>query len=170
MDVLMIILRLIHIFSGVFWAGSTFFLIGFLNPTIETAGPEGGRFMQRLIRQRPLTPALATAGGLTTLSGIIMYWLLGGFTAAWFASGRGVALTIGGIAGIIALIIGGSFQGQATTRMSRLAQEIEAGGQPPTQAQMAELQALRERLAQGSIWTTAALVIALIGMSAAQYL
>jgi hypothetical protein len=166
----MIVLRLIHIFSGVFWAGAMFFIIGFLSPTVEAAGPEGGRFMQRLIRQRPLTPALATAAGLTTLSGLVMYWLLGGFTAAWFASGRGLALTIGGIAGIIALIIGGTFQGQANTRMGRLAQEIEAGGQPPTQAQMAELQALRERVAQGSVWTTVALVVALIGMSVAQYL
>jgi uncharacterized membrane protein len=45
---LIIILRIIHIFSGVFWVGVSFFNIGFLQPTIRATGAEGQAVMRRL--------------------------------------------------------------------------------------------------------------------------
>jgi uncharacterized membrane protein len=34
----MIILRLIHILSGIFWVGTAFFFVLFFEPTIKAAG------------------------------------------------------------------------------------------------------------------------------------
>ena len=39
MDVLMIVLRLIHIGTAVFWGGSAFFMVSFLTPAVQAAGP-----------------------------------------------------------------------------------------------------------------------------------
>lgn len=48
MNFYLIVPRLIHIGSGVFWAGAAVMIAAFLEPTVRAAGPEGGRFMQRL--------------------------------------------------------------------------------------------------------------------------
>ncbi|MGB3716048.1 MAG: hypothetical protein WA996_16605 [Candidatus Promineifilaceae bacterium] len=41
METWMVILRLIHIVSGIFWAGATFFLVGFVSPAVQATGLEG---------------------------------------------------------------------------------------------------------------------------------
>src|SRR3989475_10257866 len=63
-DATMILLRVIHILSGVFWAGATFFLVGFLQPVVAASGPEGGRLMQRLTSQKRFQMAMPVAAGL----------------------------------------------------------------------------------------------------------
>src|SRR3989442_6602255 len=68
-DATMILLRVIHILSGVFWAGATFFLVGFLQPVVAASGPEGGRLMQRLTSQKRFQMAMPVAAGRTILSG-----------------------------------------------------------------------------------------------------
>jgi hypothetical protein len=49
-----IILRLVHILAGVFWAGTVFLMAGFLVPTMRATGREGGVFVQYLMRERRL--------------------------------------------------------------------------------------------------------------------
>jgi hypothetical protein len=44
----MIVLRLIHIFAGIVWAGWAFIQLGFIEPALKAAGPAGGAFMQAL--------------------------------------------------------------------------------------------------------------------------
>src|SRR2546426_4742723 len=67
-DATMILLRVIHILPGVFWAGATFFLVGFLQPVVAASGPEGGRLMQRLTSQKRFQMAMPVAAGVTILS------------------------------------------------------------------------------------------------------
>ena len=62
MDIVMIVLRLIHIVTGVFWVGGSFLLLSYIVPAADAAGPAGGQFMQRLM-QRGLTRAGTAAGG-----------------------------------------------------------------------------------------------------------
>ena len=71
MIILMIILRIIHIFSGVFWVGVSFFNIGFLLPTVQATGPEGQKVMQHLTQQTRFTMVVYTAATLNLLSGLI---------------------------------------------------------------------------------------------------
>lgn len=166
MNILMIILRLIHIFSGVFWAGGAFFLVSVLGPTVQEAGPEGGRFMQRLASGGRMTPLFTLAAILTALSGILMYLILG----RWNTIGTpgGVLLAIGALAGLAAFGHGFSVQGRASQRMAALAKEMAARNGPPTPEQMAEAQALGAKLGRGAVTTAILLIVALIGMSVFQ--
>src|SRR2546422_8066160 len=72
-DATMILLRVIHILSGAFWVGATFFLVGFLQPVVAASGPEGGRLMRRLTSQKRFQMAMPVAAGLTILSGLALH-------------------------------------------------------------------------------------------------
>ena len=171
MDVYMIVLRIVHIFSGAYWAGGVFFLVGVLSPTVQAAGPEGGKFMQRLAAGGRMALGFTLAALLSTLSGLLMFWRVsGGFSAGFFSSGTGLALTIGGLAGISAFLHGLGVTGRASARMGTLAREIMAAGGPPSPAQMQEAQALGAKLSSAAVVTAVLLSVALIGMSVAQYL
>lgn len=171
MTLFVALLRLIHIFDSVFWVGTTFFMVGILTPTVRGAGPEGGRFMQRLVREGHISQALTVAALLTVVSGILLYWHdSANFNPQWIMTKAGLALTIGGLAGLAAFGHGGAVVGRMTARLSQLGQTIAAAGGPPTPAQTQELQTLQDRLQRNTVITAVLMSVALIGMSVAQVL
>lgn len=169
MGILVMILRVIHIFSGVFWVGFAFFNIGFLQPTVKATGAEGQKTMQYLTQKTRLLSTIYTTATLTMLSGLIMYWILLGFRFSALLSGYGIVMTIGSIAGVIAwiyavVVIRGIFK-----QMQTIGQEIQAQGNPPTPRQATQMQALVARLGKVGQVALVFLVIALLGMAIAQY-
>ena len=53
MNTLVLVLRLLHIISGVFWAGSTMLAVFFVEPTAKAFGAAGERFLAHgLFRMR----------------------------------------------------------------------------------------------------------------------
>jgi uncharacterized membrane protein len=171
MSIVLVILRLIHIVGGVFWAGGTFVMVGFLTPTVNAAGPEGPRFMQRLMGEKRLSAALAVAALLTSLSGILLYLhYSGNFNPQWLSTKAGMALTIGGVAGLLAYGHGAAVIGRANMRMMAIGKAMAAAGGPPTPEQAQELQMLQGKAQRGAVLTAILLSIALIGMSIAQVL
>ena len=44
MDLLVLALRWIHIFGAVFWAGGSFMMVSFIEPTAMKTGEEGQKF------------------------------------------------------------------------------------------------------------------------------
>jgi hypothetical protein len=169
--VYVIVLRIVHIFSGVFWAGGTFFLLGVITPAVQFAGADGGKFMQHVVRQGRMSRVQGIAAGLTVVAGLLLYWRTSGhLNPAWITSGPGLALTVGGLAGLAAAAYGGAAVGGTASRMGKLAQEVHDAGGPPGQEQMAELQRLGARLGSAGQVTAGLLVIALLGMSISQYL
>lgn len=170
MNTLMITLRLIHIFSGVFWVGFAFFNVGFLQPTVKATGAEGQKTMQYLTQKTRLLSTVYATATLTLLSGLLMYWILFGFRLSALLSGYGAALTAGAIAGLIAwiyavVIIRGIF-----AQMATIGKQIRAQGGPPTPEQAGQMQALVTRLGNLGQVALVFLVIALVGMSTAQYM
>lgn len=170
MDTLRIVLRVIHIFGGIFWVGFAFFNVGFLQPTVKATGAEGQKTMQYLTQKTRLLSTVYATATLTLLSGLFMYWILFGFRLSALLSGYGAALTLGAIAGLIAwiyavVIIRGIF-GQ----MQTIGQQIRAQGGPPTPAQATQMQGLVARLGKLGQVALVFLVIAVLGMSTAQYI
>jgi hypothetical protein len=97
-----IILRLIHILAGAFWAGTAFLIAGFLVPTVRATGREGGLFMQHLMETRRLQMFLGIAMLLTVLSGVTMYARLAATThGAWAGTAPGIAYGVGAVAAIL---------------------------------------------------------------------
>src|SRR5215208_6264472 len=78
MDVrlLMIVLRLIHILSGIFWLGAILVMTGFLLPAVRASGGEGARFMSHVMQQRRLQTYVLVAMVLTILAGLAMFGVL----------------------------------------------------------------------------------------------
>lgn len=166
MDFYLLSLRIIHIFGGVFWAGSAFLLVGFLSPAVAQAGPAGPKVMQRLILGTRFTIVTTLAAILAVLSGLLLYWRASnGLQGAWISTGTGIIFTLGGLAGLVALFTGATL-GQTSGKLARLGAGIEGA---PTPEQAAEIQALQARLQTLGTVTSVLLVVTLIGMATAQY-
>ncbi len=111
----MVWLRLIHILAGIFWVGSAVFTAVILVPAARAAGAEGGHFMERLMQQRRTRAALGAAMLLTVLSGFALYGRLsGGFERAWVTSPHGLVLGLGGLAAILAAVVGAIRRGRSS--------------------------------------------------------
>lgn len=163
------ILRLIHILAGVFWAGANLMMAGFINPSVKATAPDSGRFMQYLAQKSGYPKSAEIAGWLTVLAGLALYWIVsGGFQPAWITSRYGLTLTIGGLLAIAGLAVGYTVQKPAAKRLGTLGQKIQAGEQPPTPEQAAELQAQQKKLAMGGLWTAILLGLAVVGMAIAR--
>jgi uncharacterized membrane protein len=167
-NILIIILRAIHVLAGVFWAGSTFFMVSLLDPAIRAIGAEGAKVMQDLSQQRRLSPVLGVAGWLTVGTGLWMYIVDFG----WFSlsSGYAASLTFGGLCGLVAVAIGSFVSGRASMRMAALGKEMQAAGGPPTPAQITEMGALRAKLSSGARPTAILLTLSVLSMAVARYL
>jgi hypothetical protein len=167
---LIIILRIIHIFTGVFWVGGSFFNIGFLQPTIRATGAEGQVVMRYLSQKTRLLTSIYTAATLNMLSGLILYGIFFRFQLSALRSGQGLSLTIGSIAGLIAWVVAIVVIRGIFSRMQAIGRDIQARGGPPTPEQAAEMQALGVRLGKMGQVGLVLMAIALLGMSMGRYL
>lgn len=168
MDIWMVVLRLIHIFSGVLWAGGGFIMTGFIGPTAEALQQDAAQFMQHFNFKRRFSSMMGVFATLTVLSGLAMYYRLFG----WFANlnvGSGLALTVGSAAGLVAFFIGLFLMMPNNKRLEALGKEIAASGGPPAPEKLAEMQKVQERIATSGAWDTVLIVIALIGMTLSEY-
>jgi hypothetical protein len=170
MDVTIVLLRVVHVLCGVFWAGALMFVVTFLEPSIRASGPEGAKVMRALIQRKYLNviPILAT---LTVLSGVWLMWIVSnGFKGIWFASGPGATFTLGSVAGFVALMIGVHVLRPTVLRVVPLAQAAaEAPAGADKDAKLAQVQALRTRAISSGRWVAALLAVAVIAMAIARY-
>lgn len=168
---LMIVLRLVHILSGVFWAGTVMSIAWFILPTQSALGQAGGAFMRELMFRKHLRRFVLGAMGLTILSGLVMYARLAMTThGAWASSRTGIVLGIGAVAAIIAGGIGGSVVFRAGNKMMEVGGKIQASGGPPTDEQQGQMQALQARTVSAFRIIAILLVIAVAAMASARYL
>lgn len=167
----MILLRLIHIISGVFWAGTVMAIAWFLLPAAQAIGQPGAAFMQQLMFQQRLRFFVLGTMLLTILSGLAMYGRLAMVTdGAWAASRTGMVLGIGAVAAIIAGGIGGGVVGRVGNKMMELGGRIQASGGPPTDAQKAEMDSYQRRIRSAFRIIAILLLIAVAAMASARYL
>ncbi|RME11093.1 MAG: hypothetical protein D6802_07655 [Ardenticatenia bacterium] len=161
----MVLLRLIHILSAIFWMGSTLFIGLILEPAVAAAGPEGSKFMQKLAAG-PLSRMMSITGMLTILSGLGMYISFsGGFDPTVMFSTR-LPLTLGALAGLGALLVGMVVQAPATKQLNALGEQIASQGGTPTPEQMAQIAALQRRLRHGGRLDVILMLLAVLGMVA----
>ena len=163
-------LRILHIITGVFWAGSLFFLVSFLQPALKDAGP-GGAPVFAALRARRLftwTPVLAV---ITILAGLGVYGMRMGGAANWGATREAQALGMGFILAVIAVIIG--IVGMrnptlAAADMMPSVMALPAGAEKD--AAMAKVQALRARAMMSGRLVATLLLLVIILMASARYL
>lgn len=169
MLILLIILRIIHIFCAVFWVGFGLININFLLPTVKALGADGQKFMQHLSQKTNLLNTTYTAATLTILSGAGIYWIVTGFSMDFIATGYGIVLTTASISGIIGWFIVMFIASSIFRQMQVIGGQIQASGNPPKPEQISQMQALGTRLGIVGKIAVTFMIIALTGMSFARY-
>ena len=171
MNFLIIALRLIHIFGGVFWTGTSFFLTASVKPAVKASGPEGGRFMGALSGPGRMTTYLSIAASATAISGLLLYWIVSAnLNVGFITSGRGIVLTIGALAGLAAWLHGFFVTSKLTKQASALGKEIQSIEGPPPPEKLEQAKELQEKLFTNGAITAILQAVALIGMSVTQYI
>lgn len=163
-------LRILHIVTGVFWAGSVFFLISFLIPAFREVGPDAAKVFASLRSRRMFNwvPAIAT---ITVLSGLWLYSIRMGGGGDWVRSREAMTIGAGAVAALLALIIGWFVMRAKTLRaddISRAAGPAPAG--PDRDAKMAEAQRLRAGAMMAGRTVATLLLITVICMAIARYI
>jgi len=167
----LILLRLLHIATGVFWAGATIYLALFVAPAVQAAGAEGTKFMQQLSRTNKLPVVMLIMATLNVLTGIWLLWKLSnGFQSAWMSSQHGMILSIGGGFAIIAYLEGLIVTRPTVMKVAKLGQAIAQAGGPPTLEQTQQMMAYRKKIFKGNNIVAVLLAITVIAMGIARYL
>jgi len=168
---LFLVLRPLHVLIAAIWIGSTVFMSYLLMPAMNADPPTGGRVMMALNR-KGLVTFFGAIGGIMVLTGLYLYWrFTGGFDPEVSRSHAGMAFGIGGLAGILAAIIGGSVVGRTSKQlMSIMEQAARLPDGPEKAALMKPAAAMRQRMESAGNVVVALQVIALVTMAVAHYI
>lgn len=165
MEFATLILRLVHIFAGVFWVGAAWIGAIFLEPTARALGPDGGKFVRHLVTVRRYSISIMAAAVLTVLAGWGLWFMRYGMPS--LGTNAGLVFFIGGIVALLALGVGAG-TGNTAGKMTRLGGEIAQQGKPPTPEQQTQMLALQGRMRQFGIWAAILTSIALFLMAIAR--
>ena len=67
----MIAFRIVHILAGVFWVGSAFLFVVYVQPSAAAIAPAGAPFMSELLGKRRLVDGIITMGAISVAGGLI---------------------------------------------------------------------------------------------------
>jgi uncharacterized membrane protein len=148
--------RTLHILFAASWFGAAAVLTLYLLPVLRQLGSSGGTVLQSLTG-RGLHRFMAASSGVTVLSGVWLYWTLtAGFSASAMTSTAGTVFGLGGLAGLLAAVLGGGVIGRGIQRIEALS----AGD-----ADLAQVAGLHQRIAMASRLALALLAFALLAMA-----
>lgn len=166
MNLFIIVLRLIHILSGVFWVGSAMVSAFFLTPALAATGEAGQKMMGHMVNKGRMSARITGAAILTVLAGGTLYWIdSGGLTSSWTSSAPGWGFGIGGLFALVGLATG-IMVGMNVKKLSGIAAAAQG---KPSPDQVAQMQATQQQLKTVSLISTVALIIALACMATARY-
>lgn len=165
-----LVLRVVHLVGGMFWVGSVVFSTIYLFPAMREAGPAAGAIMGSMQRRR-LFIVLPSVALLTILSGLRLMWITSaGFSAAYFATGRGITFGLSGAAAIIAFGIGVFIQRPTGIRIGEIQQAMAKASDDNARAELsAQLDRLQRRSATVGWFFLVLLMVAAVGMAVGRY-
>ena len=171
MNLMLVVLRLIHILAGVYWAGTLFFFVTFVEPSLRSMGPDGGKVMIRFF-ERGYLKLIPIVAILTIVSGVWLLWQLSaGFDTAYMGSPLGMALSTGGLLAIVAFIVGMAVTRPAAARIWELSGQVpQATSEEVRNSLMAEIGKNRARTVFSARIVFVLLVIAVALMAIARFI
>lgn len=169
MPVLFLSLRALHVLIGAVWIGAVAMTSLFVMPAMQDAGAGAGPVIGALMR-RKIHAFMASIGGLTVLTGLYLYYrFTGGFDPALSGTRAAMVFGTGGIAGLIALIIGGAVVSRNAKKMGALAARLATASEPDRASIAADMGAARARAANASRVVLVLQVIAIVLMAIGHY-
>jgi hypothetical protein len=171
MDLLLIVLRIIHVGSAMAWFGGAVVGSFFLYPAAQSLGPAGQPFMDHLMNRRRLGVFFPIVALLTILSGAALYWRdSNGLALAWISSSSGLTFTIGGLAAIVALVGGFVLIGPSVAEQTAVRNELAASGGAPSIAQTERLERADRRMKLANRIDLPLILLAGLAMAVGRYL
>jgi uncharacterized membrane protein len=164
----MIVLRFLHVVSGAIWVGMLAFVTFFLMPALNQAGPDAAKVMGPLGRRVPVV--MPTIALITLVSGFWLFQRLsGGAPGALLKTPVGLAFGLGGLAALLAFLIGVFVGRPAMMRGAKLAESLPTAPPGERPARMAEMQRLRARGTAVQQVVTWLVLFTLAAMAIARY-
>jgi hypothetical protein len=168
MNILLVLLRLLHIVSAVGWIALSATLVLYVIPSAVASSETGYRYLKGLFTRTAYTKAIAPVAGIATLAGILLY-VVGGASSHFSQTGN-IVLGIGAVAGLIASVHGGAVVGRATKTLEKALANLPEGGGGIAAATMTELNGLTTTLLGHARISLILMVVALVCMGSARYL
>ena len=171
MDVTLLLLRLLHIGSGIFWVGSAFAFFLFFQPSAHSLGPDGeGRFMANLSRVRRFPMVILGATLVTVGAGLLLYLRDAGGLQLWISTPTGIGFTIGAIAALVSFALGPLAILPTIGKLDKIGGSLAEAQRPPTPEELTTIQALQGRLRTVGKVDLVFLAIAVLFMATSRYL
>ncbi len=171
MGILVIVLRALHIVGGVFWAGATIMLYGFVLPSVAATRPDSNRFVQYFANSSGYTRWVTIASIAALVGGLALFApVTGSLDRDVMRSARGIALSLGALLGIGAFVEGQMILAPTGRRIGAIGRDIAAAGGTPTPAQAQELISLQAKLTRAGNRGAWMLGITVVLMAVARYL
>ena len=168
MDILL--LRLIHIGAAAFWVGSVFTFFLFVQPAAVAVGPDATKFTYQLLHHKRLGIAILGAAVVAVTAGILLLVITSnGLDPEILFDTSRIGFTVGGVAAILTLAIGGLYVFPRTLTIERTLGTLLAEGRPPTPEEQ-QLLARTSGEARRAGWIVLlGLTIAVLSMATARY-
>jgi uncharacterized membrane protein len=167
MNILLLVLRLLHIIGGVFWAGGALAMNFFIGGTIRATGDAGKQFAGHLMGKTRFSQFMMYSGIASIVAGFILYGIDSNwFTSAWQSSGPGIGFGIGALFALIGMVTG-IMNGNNNRKMGSLGAQIQG---KPSSDQAAQLAAIQKQQSWVVPVNTYSLLLALALMAIARYL
>ncbi len=168
MDILIILARIIHIFSAVLWAGGGLLYFLFIEPAIDKTMPASQKFTSAFMGK--FSPFMGLVSVTTVLAGAVLFWHdSAGLQLSWIGTPTGLGFSLGATVGIATALFGFFVVKPRAERLGLIGAQLETQGRPPTTNQLAEIGALTGALKQISRIDFIMLTLALLFMATARY-
>lgn len=168
----MVLLRIVHIVTGVLWVGSLFVVVVFVQPSAATLGAAGATFMSELRRRRFVDVVFVDAV-FTVVAGAFLYWhdwhTFPSF-GDWIDSSFGASLTVGAVLAISGLVVAAAVTRPTIGRLVALGRQVAESDGPPTPETAARIGALQHRLVVAERVSFSLVLLAVVAMASARYL
>jgi hypothetical protein len=168
--VYVVVFRLAHILSGIFWVGSVAMFALFIAPAAAEVGPTAGPLIANLVEKRRVVRFIVAAGATTIIAGGFLYWHDwegAGSLGAFLETNYGRGLTTGAVLAIIAFGIGVSIVLPGVEGAVRLGGRIAGSDRAPVEL-VDRLRAQQTRNRRASRTVLALLVLSSAAMATAQ--
>jgi uncharacterized membrane protein len=165
-----LVLRLIHILSGIVWVGSGIYTSFFLVPALSGSPAVMGQVVAGLQRRRVFV-VLQIVAALTILSGLRLLWIdSAGFAESYMATGPGRTFSIGAAAAIIAAVLSFGVSRPAVVRAGAVAASLAASADAGERERLTvQLDRLRRRGAVAGTLSVGFGLLAASAMAIARY-
>jgi len=159
-----ILIRLVHVVTGTFWAGGAVLVALSVVPAIRAAGPAGAAVLRNLMVVQKLPYVLIALGIASLVSGVYLTLVVSnGSITRWLGTGSGATYALGALAAVLAALIGLGINIPTAGRLADLQKQT-----PAVQQQLGP--ALAHRLAVGTRAGGVLLIIALSAMAVGRYI